>query len=157
MATGAFRLGPKPPLVTSPMTRPVLVGDLGAFARRRLALGQNADALARRAVDSSSMIRCGAGKILVALAALADGPDADWPPPDRCLVDVMAVEAKPGFQPQPIARAKTDRQHFGLGQQRARDALGIVAFDRNLEAVFAGIAGAAEMARRAASSRARPS
>ena len=56
----------------------------------------------------------------------------------------MAIKAKPRFQPQAVARAQADGQHFRLGQQRAGDLLGVGAFDGNLKAVFAGIAGAAD-------------
>ena len=67
----------------------------------------------------------GGGKILVDLAALADGPDEiGFDRIDR-LVDVVAVEAEPRFEPQAVARAQADGQNFRLAQQRAGDALGI--------------------------------
>ena len=56
----------------------------------------------------------------------------------------MSVEAKPGFKPQRIARAQADRQHFWLLQQLARQALRLIAGDRNLEAILAGVARAGQ-------------
>ena len=102
-----------------------LVGDLGAFARGRAAIGPDADALVRRAVEDLVHDLFGGRKILVELAALADGPDQIGFGRIGGLVDVMAVKAKPRFEPQAVARAKPDGQHFGFAQQRARDAFRI--------------------------------
>src|SRR5580704_17512931 len=96
---------------------PVLRLDLGAFARRRLAVRQDTDALARRTLGELPLDALGAGKA----AFLA--PSLLYRPGERRLdgrgrrVDVMAVEAKPGLEPQRIARAEPDRLHCGVAQQ----------------------------------------
>ncbi len=56
----------------------------------------------------------------------------------------MAVERQPGFEPQRIARAKTDRLDFGVRQQRFGKRLDRGGGDRNLKAILAGIARAAD-------------
>ena len=55
-------------------------------------------------------------------------------------VDVVAVEAEPGFQPQAVAGAEADRHHVRVFQQRLGEALGIRSGHRNLKTVLAGIA-----------------
>src|SRR6185437_6418639 len=60
------------------------------------------------------------------------------------LVDVVAIEAEPGFQTQRIPRAETDGQYFGLREQRARNTLAILDFDGDLKTIFARVAGAAD-------------
>jgi hypothetical protein len=54
----------------------------------------------------------------------------------------VTIEAKPGFQPQAVARAKADRQHVGIAEQHRRQRFGIGGRHRNLEPVLAGVAGA---------------
>ena len=56
-------------------------------------------------------------------------------------VDVAAIQAQAGFQPQRVARAQADRLDLGLGQQQPRQRLGVLTLlDRDFEAVFAGVA-----------------
>ena len=45
------------------------------------------------------------------------------------LINVMAVKAKTGFEAQAVAGAQADRQHIGIGQQRAGERLGILGCD----------------------------
>ena len=52
----------------------------------------------------------------------------------------MAVKTEPGLQPQTVARAKPDRQHVAAGEQRLRQAFGMLVRNRNLETVLAGVA-----------------
>ena len=54
----------------------------------------------------------------------------------------MAVKTQTGFEAQAVARAKADRQHGGIGQQRGGETFGIFRGHRNLESVLAGVAGA---------------
>ncbi len=61
-------------------------------------------------------------------------------------VDVVAVEAQAGFQPQRIACAEADGLHLGLGQQRARQRLGLGGGHGDLEAVLARVAAARHIA-----------
>ena len=58
----------------------------------------------------------------------------------------MAVEAKPGLEPQAVARAKPDRQHVGIFKQPVRQPLGLLGRNRNLKTVLAGIARARDEA-----------
>jgi hypothetical protein len=55
-----------------------------------------------------------------------------------------AVQAQARFQPQRVARAQADRLDFGLGQQFARQRLGLRRRHRDLEAVLAGVAAAGD-------------
>ena len=119
----------------------LLGGDLRAFAGGRAALWPDADPL-----DGGCAIQrpgC-AAEILCLLAALADGPEQIGFGRIARLVHVMAVKTQARFQPQTVARAKPDRQHFAFTQQRTGDRFGIRAFNRNLEPVLAGISGAAD-------------
>src|SRR5439155_20807394 len=120
------------------------VGDFGAFARRSAAFGTDADPPGRRAVDGVAHDLLRARKILGFLAALADGPHQAGFCRVAGLVDVMAVEAKPRLQPEAVARAQSDGQHFAFTQEGASHPLGIGAFQRYLETILAGIAGAAD-------------
>ncbi len=56
--------------------------------------------------------------------------------------DIVAVEAKPGLEPQAVAGAKPDRQHVLMTQQRGGECFGLIGRNRNLKTVLAGIAGA---------------
>ncbi len=60
------------------------------------------------------------------------------------LVDVVAIEAQPGLEPQAVAGAKPDRQHLAIGQQQFGERLGVRGRDGDLESVLAGIAGAGD-------------
>ena len=86
----------------------------------------------------------GGGKTLFQLAAFADGPGEIGLHRVHAFIHIMPVEAKPRFQPQAVARAQPDGQHFFLDQKGAGDAIGIGAFNADLEAVLAGVAAAAD-------------
>ena len=66
-----------------------------------------------------------AGEIPVHLAALADDPGQAGLDRAGEFVEVVAVEAEPGFQPQRIAGAKADGDDLGLGDQRVRQGFGL--------------------------------
>ena len=58
-------------------------------------------------------------------APLGDGEGQVGLDRRRGLVEVVAVERQPGLEAQRIARAEADRLHLRLGEQRARDRLGV--------------------------------
>ena len=145
-------VGPKPPRVTLP-TDLAADRDLGALARGRLAFGQKADALARRAFGDLLLDDRGAGKAALQRGACRWTTAGTASTGVRGLVDVMAVEAKPGFQAQRIARAQADRHAPRVRPAACARRLGRVGRRRDLEAVLAGIAGAADVAARARRSR----
>ena len=123
--------------------------DLRALARDRLALGQEADALARRALGDLLLDDRGAGEAALHAALLADAPQQARLDRRGRGVDVVAVEAEAGLEAQRIARAQPDRLDLRLGQQLARDRIGGVGRRRDLVAVAAGIARARDVAARA--------
>src|SRR5712671_2117292 len=73
-------------------------------------------------------------------APLADAPQQPRLDRRRRGVDVMAVEAEAGFEPQRIAGTEPNRLDLRLGEQLARDRLGPVGRRRDLVAIAAGIA-----------------
>src|SRR4051812_21580444 len=83
--------------------------DLRALARDRLALGQQADPLAPRAFGDLLLDDISTGEAALCAALLADAPQQHRLDRRRRGVDVMAVEAEPGLQPERIARAESDR------------------------------------------------
>ena len=123
MATGALTVRPKPPEVTMPITAPSAASDLRALAHRRAAGRADADALARGPVGEFAQDALGAGEAALRAPPLRDGEGQVGLDRRRRLVEVVAVERQPGFQPQRIARAEADRLHLRLGEQRARHAL----------------------------------
>jgi hypothetical protein len=66
------------------------------------------------------------------------------------LIDIAAVEAQPGLEPQAVARAEPGRQHVGVAEQHLRQRLGLLLAHRDLETVLAGVAGPADPDRNAA-------
>jgi len=58
----------------------------------------------------------------------------------------MAVEAKPGLQPQAVARPQADRQHIAMFKQRLGERFGLFGRHRNFKAVLAGVARARDEA-----------
>src|SRR5262249_52918279 len=72
-------------------------------------------------------------------AALLYGPFQRGLDRRRGGVDVVAVEAQPRPQPQTVARAEPDRQYVLIGQQQARELLGLCGRYRNLITVLAGV------------------
>ena len=61
-------------------------------------------------------------------------------------VEVVAVEAEPGLEPQRVAGGQPGERHLRLGQQRLGQFGRPVGGDGDLEAVLAGVAGAADAA-----------
>ena len=129
-----------------PMARPREIADRGAVAGRRLAVEDDADAQPRRAVGELAGDAIGAGKAALGAPALGDGEAEIGLDRRRGLVDVVAVEAEAGLEPQRIAGAEADRQHLRLGEERAGEGLGMVGLHRDLEAILAGVAGAGDVA-----------
>ena len=109
-------------------------------------VGADADPPSRGALRQLARMHGGAGKAALGAPPLADRPGEIGLDRGRGLVDVMAVEAQPRFEPQRIARAEADRHYLGLGQQPARESLGLARRQRNLEAILAGIPGAGDEA-----------
>src|SRR5204862_2740340 len=115
----------------------------------RLALGQEADALARRALGDLLLDDGSAREAALRAAFLADAPQQARFDRGRGRVDVMAIEAEASLEAQRIARAQSDRLHLRLSQKLARDGVGGIGRGRNLEAVAAGVARARDVAARA--------
>ena len=65
----------------------------------------------------------------VVAAALADRPGEAGLDRDGQLVDVVAVEAEPGLEPQRVARTEAGRDHLGEGEQAIGDGLRITTPD----------------------------
>ena len=110
MATGPPTVGPKPPLVILPMAAAARVADLAHG--RGPARGPRAGCRPACAAAPSRELAqndVGAGETAFARAG-ACRCDQVEPGFDRRrgLVDVVAVEAEPGLEPQRIARAEPD-------------------------------------------------
>ncbi|MNG02533.1 hypothetical protein D3C84_855650 [compost metagenome] len=58
----------------------------------------------------------------------------------------MAIQTQAGFQAQGVAGAKTNRSDFWLSQQAAGQGVGLLGWNGNFEAVFTGVARAADVA-----------
>ena len=86
----------------------------------------------------------GPGESTLGTAALVDSEGE--PGHHRCdrAVEIVAVERQPRLEPQRIAGAEADRLHPFVGNQPVGDRLGGDRRHRNLEAVLAGIARAAD-------------
>ncbi len=123
-----------------------VIDDRRRLARRSAAVGADADAPARRTFGELAQDDAGAGKAAFRAPALADGPGELGLDRGRGLVDVVAVEAQPGFEAQRIARAEADRHHLRLGQQPLGQSRRVGRRQRNLEPVLAGIARAGDEA-----------
>ena len=67
----------------------------------------------------------GARKSAFLAAALLDRPVQAGLDGRRGGVDVMAIEAEPGFEAQRIARAEADRLDLRIGEKRAPELRGI--------------------------------
>src|SRR5690606_22853295 len=128
----------------------VAVGDLGALGRRSPALGPDADAAPRRAAGDLRLDAGGAGEAALLAATLADAPGQTRLDRRGRRVDVVAVQAEAGLQPQRIAGAEADRLDVGMRQQPFGDGPGLGRRDRDLEAVLAGVSGAGDEAGHAA-------
>ena len=115
---------------------------LSTFARRQAALERQADPLARRAFHNLAIDALGTGVATLSAAPLVDAEDQ--PGLDRAGLgrEVVAVERQARFEPQRIACAETNRLHLGFATQQRGDLFHRVGGDRNLEPVFAGVAGA---------------
>ena len=108
------RVGPKPPEVTTPASVPSSAMIVGLRSGRRASVRADADAAADRAVVELIAHHQAAGKIPVHLAAFADDPGQAGLDRAGELVDVVAVEAKPGLQPQRVAGAEADGDDLRL-------------------------------------------
>ena len=124
-----------------------------AFAHRHALQADQADALGDAATSQLGLDDTAAWVATLARAAWA--PDLLYGPGQARLdgggavVDVVAIQAQAGFEPQGVARAQPGGFDFGLRQQRARQRLGVLGGHRDLEAVLAGVAGAGDKAVRA--------
>ena len=115
-------------------------------ARRRASVGTDADPDAGRAVIELIPDRDAARKIPGHLAPFADHPGQAGLDGRGDLIDVVAIQAEPGFQPQRVPGAKAGGCHLRFGQQRIGERGGAGSGQRNLEPVFAGIARARHQA-----------
>src|SRR3546814_19678977 len=59
-------------------------------------------------------------------------------------VDIVTVEAEPGFEAQGVAGAEADGFHFRLGQQPAGEVFRLISRQRDFTAILAGIARAGD-------------
>src|SRR6218665_1239542 len=171
MATGWFSVGPGRPLVTVPILRPSLLcssvcsrtGTPSSATRPTRLRGR----LAGLSIWASTL--SAPGKPPARPPPPPPAPSSPPPPPrpgarapaaahllyrpvQRCFgrggaaVDVVAVQAQAGFQPQRVARAQAYGPDLGLRQQGPRQALGLRCRQRKLEAVLAGVAAAGHQA-----------
>src|SRR6202012_3851786 len=115
-----------------------------AFAHRRAALRPQADTASRSAAVELRQDGIGAeettGTGAAAATALLHRPFQRAFDRRRRGVDIVAVQTKPGLEPQAVAGAEPDRLHRAIGQQPAGKLLGLIGRYRNLETVLAGIA-----------------
>ena len=125
---------------------PVFRHDRRLRAGRRASVRADADAAADRAVVELVAHHQAAGEVPVQLAAFADDPGQAGLDRAGQFVEVVAVEAKPGLQPQRVAGAEADRDDLRLLDQAVGQGFGLVGGNRNLEAVLAGVAGAGNQA-----------
>mmetsp|Transcript_22506 Transcript_22506/g.59138 ORF Transcript_22506/g.59138 Transcript_22506/m.59138 type:complete len:468 (-) Transcript_22506:27-1430(-) len=133
--------------------RPVGAEDLGALARRRACVDDEAGALAaRRLVLQFGQNPLGADKAGgVGSPRLGDAPEQRALDGRGRVVQVVAVEAEAGLEAERVARAEADGPHLLVRQHRVPQpdhlVLGAGALgNRNLEAVLAGVAAAADEA-----------
>ena len=126
-----------------PSRSPRSVGDLGALARRRAAVGPDADALARRPFASWSQDALGAGEAAFGAAALADRPGR----PASTGSSSRRCRGRRGRARLPAAacRARPGRSasRSSASSSAARSSASS-AGDGDLEAVLAGVAGAGD-------------
>ena len=146
----ANRVGPKPPLVTTPMVRPSLSWISVPSTGRRPPLRPYPHQRARWTVDQLLLNDLGPrpGKPPSSRRRL---PIAQTEPGlDRrdLLGQLVAVEAKPRLQAEAVARAEADRQNAFISQQTPRQVHRVAGGDRDLESVLAGIAEARDAHRR---------
>src|SRR4029077_5454208 len=80
--------------------RRIVQRDLGTLARGRAPFRLDADAQARRPLRDFALDALRAGKAAFRAPALLDRPGERGLDRRRARVDVVPVEAKPGFQPQ---------------------------------------------------------
>ena len=105
-----------------------------------------ANALARRALGDLPLDDRSAKEAALRAAFLADAPEQPRLDRRRAGVDVVTVEAEARLEAQRIARPQSDRLHFGLRQQLARDRVGGVGRRRDLVAVTASVTRARDVA-----------
>ena len=93
--------------------------DLGALARRRLALGQQPDQAAGRAVRELAQDDRRTGEVPCLAAAFRDRPGEAGLDRSRGGVDVVAVQRQPGLEAQRVAGTQAGRRDLRLGEQTA--------------------------------------
>ena len=146
MAIGASRLGAKPPEVTLPIGWPdadriSVPSRAGARPSGRMPTRLRAGPSAQLALDAR-----GAGEAALGPPPLADRPCQPGLDRRRRLVDVVAVEAEAGLEPQRIAGAEADRLCARIAGQPLPKRRRMIGMHSDLEAVLAGVAGAADVA-----------
>src|SRR5262249_2454483 len=123
--------------------RPACAGDLSALARRR-ALDAQTDAAA---VEPTMQLADGfrrARKVLGREALLGDGEIQRRLDRGDGLVEVVAIKRQAGFEPQRVSGAEADRTRAFVREQTIPKPSAGLAFDQDLEAVLAGVAGSAD-------------
>ena len=139
------RVGPSVPLVTWPIVAPSRIDDRRAFAHRHALEADEADALRwrrRRRAGGSIVAAPGiaAGALAAGAAHLLDRPGQAGLDRRRRRVDVVAVEAQARLRGAACRARRGRRADLGLGEQGAGERFGVGGGDRDLEAVFAGVA-----------------
>jgi hypothetical protein len=111
-----------------------------ALARRRAALGADADPHAPGTFGKLAQDARGAWEIPLFAAALGDGPGEPGLDGAGIFVDIVAVEAETGLEPEGITRPEAGGRHLFLIEKPPRQIHGFGVGDENLEPVLAGIA-----------------
>src|SRR6185437_109731 len=101
------------------------IDDRRVAARDLPAFRLDADAAPRRALRELALDDRGTGKAAFLAPPLLDRPGEIGLDRRRAFVNIVAVKAEPGFEPQRIARAKSRRRDLGLREQALRELLGL--------------------------------
>jgi len=123
---------------------PVRRIEFGARAHRRLSLDRQPDAKARRPAGDLRPDALASGKAAFGAPAPTDRPGETRLDGIGRFVDVLAIEAQPGLQPQRVARAEADRRDILLFEKTRRKCFRRCDGRGNFEAVFARIARAGD-------------
>src|SRR5579863_7119632 len=125
--------------------RPAFFADnVGAFARRSLAVRPQANAASRRTIGHLAKNAFSARKAAFFAPSLRDRPREACLDGARRLVDVVAIEAEAGLQPKGIAGAKADRPNLRVFEKAADEGRRLTGGKRNLKAILAGVARAGQ-------------
>ena len=92
------------------------------------------------------LLQVDAGACAAAAPHFLDGPVQAGLDGGGGRVDVVAIQAQAGLQPQRVARAQADGLDLGLGQQGAGQGVGLCGGHRHFKTVFAGVAAAGHKA-----------